>query len=314
MLPAAGTALLLLVIVDAVMTVLHPSAYAGPLTRGCNRLVWASFKVVARRLHGQRRRGWLSYAGPIMAALVPGVWVVLLITGFALIYHPWIGSFLVSTGSLRGPLLESFYVSGYSATTLGVGDVVADLPALRLLMVLEALSGFALLTAALGYILSIYSERGTMTAVALQVAAAVDAVGGRAEFERRMRALTDEEAKSWSQWLGGLAEPVSRVWQAHSHYPILHYFHNDDDRAALPVQAGALLSVRRIIEANQNPALAGAPGARITTTVIAWYVTSMDRLFVRSNTTAEVDEGSADEVEQAHRRLLRHGGYEEDDC
>ena len=87
--------------------------------------------------------------GPFLAVLTPPAWALIVVAGFALIFYAWIEGFLVSPGSLRAPWAEVLYYSGFSAATLGTGDVLADLPALRLLTILEGLSGFALLSASL---------------------------------------------------------------------------------------------------------------------------------------------------------------------
>lgn len=77
---------------------------------------------------------------------------------------------MVSPGALRAPWTEALYYSGMAAATLGTGDIVPDLPALRLLAVMEALSGFALLSASLSYIMAIYNENGRKTTLAAELA------------------------------------------------------------------------------------------------------------------------------------------------
>jgi hypothetical protein len=105
-----------------------------------------------------------------MAVLTVLVWVVLLVVAFALIYHPWINSFLVSPGSLRVHWLEALYYSGYTAATLGFGDLVPDHELLRLLAPLEAFLGFAVLSASITYLSSVFRELVSMHTLATNIA------------------------------------------------------------------------------------------------------------------------------------------------
>jgi hypothetical protein len=59
-------------------------------------------------------------------------------------------------GGGSGPV-AALYVSAYAATTLGVGDIYATTPVLRLLITLEAGLGFALFSIPITYVLSVYN-------------------------------------------------------------------------------------------------------------------------------------------------------------
>lgn len=98
LLPFLGTLLLFLAMVDAFRTVFHTEARGGPLNKRQNRVVWAAFSVVGRRLHDPARSVWLGYAAPALAVLTPLLWMALLIVGYALVYYPW----MPPSSSLRG--------------------------------------------------------------------------------------------------------------------------------------------------------------------------------------------------------------------
>ena len=59
-------------------------------------------------------------------------------------------------------------------TTLGVGNIIPDLPALRLEVTAEAFTGFAVLTAAVGYLLAIAQAGRAMATLALDIAVHFD--------------------------------------------------------------------------------------------------------------------------------------------
>ncbi len=64
---------------------------------------------------------------------------------------------------------DALYLSGVAVTTVGFGDVVAQTDPLRLVTIMEAVSGLALATAALGYLPVICIMTGDRRTAALFV-------------------------------------------------------------------------------------------------------------------------------------------------
>ena len=96
----------------------------------------------------------LERCGPVSALSSILSWIALLVLGFSLLYYPAIGRF---ASEPAGPdWAEALYYSGYVASTLGIGDLVAPTPTLRLLTVVEALGGYTLLGVSITYLVSIY--------------------------------------------------------------------------------------------------------------------------------------------------------------
>lgn len=306
LLPALGVGLLLFLAADVFVTVFHPEGHGGPLTQRQNSTVWWLWKKVAPS--GARRDGWLGIGGPVLAVLTPAVWSLLLVAGYALVYYPWVERFLVSPGTLRPHWAEALYYSGFVAATLGTGDIVPDLVPLRLLSILEALSGFALLSAALSYILAIYRENGRKVTLASELAL----------HDTGERAAADGEpvARERERWLEQVARELVHVTQAHAQYPILHYFRSPDQRNSLALQLAPLvrLASSRVDEetdgggrAAPSAAARPTPGTALVTQATQRYVTAADERFVRSDPDAATGSGPADR----YRRLLDYLGYEE---
>src|SRR5919202_5564996 len=131
LLPALGVGLLVVVATDVFMTVFNPAEYGGPLTRRQNRLIWAIARRLTRGRDSPRRHRALAMAAPLMAVITVLMWIMLLILAFALIYLPWMGTFLVSPGRLRTPWVEAFYFSASTASTLSLGDLIPSLEWIR---------------------------------------------------------------------------------------------------------------------------------------------------------------------------------------
>jgi hypothetical protein len=103
-----------------------------------------------------------------------------LLTGFALVYLPYVAGFHYSAGTAGPPLLEAFYYSGIISSTLGQGDVVARGGWLRALTVLQALASFGSVTVAVTYVLAVYRELVASEALAAVIDARLSAGHGGA--------------------------------------------------------------------------------------------------------------------------------------
>jgi hypothetical protein len=308
-LTALGVAVALLVYFDAFLTVFHARGRGGPLTRWLGRLVWRLFRITARWRRPAARDRWLSLAAPSMVVLAIAAWGFLLIAGFALIYRPWLSHFLVSPGRLHDSWTEALYFSGYAATTLGLGDVVADTPPLRFLSVLEAFSGFALVTLAITYLLGVYGAVLTMGVLAGRIDAFF-----RADDVRALDYGDPEVRSAFLRWTEQTTGELLHVLQAHFQYPILHNLRPMDPERSFSVQFRHLLVIHRVVEDEGAPegALGGLrdhPSVRALSLVVRRYLEAV------SSIVAPKIGGSDDTVaqrEQSYRRLREYMAYPEE--
>jgi hypothetical protein len=164
----AGVVLALLVVRDVFHTLFHPAGQ-GSIARAVFGLVWRASRRLTR---GPAPSG---LAGPFGMGAVIGTWVLLSVTAWALVYGPWLpGSFSFSPGLdqlRRSEVLDALYVSLVTISTLGFGDVVPRDGWLRIAAPLQALSGFALLTAAVTWVLGVYPALSRRRAFALHLSA-----------------------------------------------------------------------------------------------------------------------------------------------
>lgn len=142
------------------------------------------------------------------------VWGLLLVVGWALIYWPHLPSgFLLGTGlaaSEQGSFVDALYVSLVTLGTLGYGDIAPRAEWLRLAAPLQAFIGFAFLTAAISWVLSVYPVLTRRRSLAHDVALVDESASARtlavtdlptASAER----LLDDFAQVWSSWAGAAA-------------------------------------------------------------------------------------------------------------
>lgn len=155
---AIGGAVILFVLVDIFHTLANPGVL-GWVTRTLLRLTWRA-----------SRRSRL--AGPLAMLAVISLWGVLAVCGWALVYWPHVQDGFAFTGPVPGDadgLLDAFYISLVSISTLGLGDVYPTEPWLRILNPLEALFGFALLTVAVSWVLQVFPALTRRRVLALQL-------------------------------------------------------------------------------------------------------------------------------------------------
>jgi hypothetical protein len=154
---------------DMFHTLLHPTGQ-GRLSRMVLTGMWKVSKATGHRLG--------STVGPLAMVAVILVWVLLQLLGWALIYLPHVSEgFMYSSGvdpSDYPDALEAVYLSAVTLSTLGYGDMVATDLWVRTASPLQALTGFALLTAALTWFTQIYPPLSRRRALALELKGLAD--------------------------------------------------------------------------------------------------------------------------------------------
>ena len=229
-----GSLLVVLVSTDIMLTLLHPTA-RGPASYVANRATWRAVRTVSRRL--LRGRG-LSYAGPLAVVTNVLAWVALLWLGFALVYLPFMGQFAFDPDTPfagRG-FAEAAYFSGAALTTLGFGDVVPTSMVLRLATIAEAASGFAALSAAIAFVISIYPLLSQLRGTGIQMDDS-----GALELEGAARVVREAGPSE-------LAAVVRELTENHEHlrrFPVLYYFEsgNAEESLSASLRGSAMLLV-----------------------------------------------------------------------
>lgn len=244
---ALGVLLVGAVLRDIFHTLWHPKG-DGAISRWLARGMWR----VMSRLGSSTR----SLAGPLILVGVIGTWLVTMLTGWALIYWAHLpDGFAISPDldpSGRGGLLDAFYLSTVVLGTLGFGDIVPTDGWLRLVTAAQALVGFALLSAAVSWVLQIQPavrRRRTLARHLTVLREAEDDVGA-----------TDTAAST----LEGLTHAVGGVHQDLSQASLTYYFAEEDAHEALDVALpyAVELSARALRSDDARQRAAGAALSR----------------------------------------------------
>lgn len=231
LLTVTGIAIVVVGLWDIYHSLLHPSgtgAIGGKVQAG----VW----WISRRT-GHR---FGSAVGPGSMITVVLVWVLLQGIGWALVYLPHVpGGFTYSPGVDAADypdFLEALYISLVTLATLGFGDVVATDPWIRLASPLEALAGFALLTAALTWFTQIYPPLSRRRSLALELKSLAEV--GYADV------LAEEDPVTATRVLDGLAAEVAKARIDFTQHGETYYFQEEDPDLSLARHLSYALELR----------------------------------------------------------------------
>lgn len=226
-----GTLLVLLAVADVYLTVLYPRAESSVLSRTVAGSVWRLFRVLARG--AKRRDRCLSYAGPTIVVAIVGVWVLLLLIGFALIIWPGLGNGIQSTqGETPRDLITAIYYAGYALSTLGTGDLVPQTATYRSLIVLKSCLGFSVLTLTLSYITSVYGNLTSRNTFALSLHHRTADTADSTELLARLAA--DNNVNTLHQDISEIARDLIHLLESNNSYPVIFYFRYRQTYYALP--------------------------------------------------------------------------------
>lgn len=218
---AIGALLVAVVVRDVFHTLFHPIGH-GSIAPQVMKFVWWML-----RLFPPNRR-IASLTGPLGIALVVLTWGAIAVVGWAMLYLSQMPDGFAYGSELnpaeRHSLLDSLYVSLVTIGTLGFGDIVPTSPMLRLIVPLEALFGFMLLTAAVSWVLQIYPALHRRRVLALQLSTLREA-------RRALPSLGINDVPT--EVLTRLAEAVVEARNDFTQYGATYYFRDLETDASL---------------------------------------------------------------------------------
>lgn len=235
----AGVALIALTLGDVFHTLFHPEG-RGRLSDAITRSSWA----VSRRT-GHR---WGSVAGPLGTILTITAWIVLVSVGWALVYLPHVPhGFVFAPGVEPGAhadLAEAMYLSLTTVSTLGFGDVVPVEAWMRWAAPIQGIVGFALLTAALAWVMQIYPALHRRRSLALRLT-----LMHRSEYGGGIHRAGSVTA---SQLLDALTSEVVGVRVDLSQNSETFYYRDASPRTALPTSLAYACRLRERATASDH--------------------------------------------------------------
>jgi hypothetical protein len=262
-----GTLLVFAGLQDLFHTLFHPAA-RGDISDWMALRIWRIFRRVPQAL---------DFAGPTAFVTIVLFWALSIVVGFALLYYPHLPqAFAFSEGLNPGN-----YASAWGALNISLSSLItvssgahAKEQWIGLLMGIEAVFGFALLTASISWILSIYPVLEHRRSLAQQATLLhfSEATG--------IRSLDEISDSDLERVLLGFAAQLISHRNELTQFPITYFFYERDKETAL---AGILPYLSDISE--QSAARGGA--AAIAATTLGGAIDALLKVIARSFLTRE---------------------------
>jgi hypothetical protein len=237
-----GIGLILVAIMDIFETLLDPEDQ-GRLTTRISWFVW--------RVCRSEPLAVLTYAGPLAYISVLGIWALLIVTGGALIYWPFLPEGFAFDSGLdeehRTGFLTAFYLSFVTFATLGYGDITPTVGWLRVVGPAQTLVGFFLLSAAITWILAIYQDIETRRTLAHETTLL------KQSLENGPSDLSQMRTDSVEQLVDQVTTRFVRVTGSLNQFPITYFFRISDERQSLAVMALFLCELSEELNREELP-------------------------------------------------------------
>ena len=230
----AGVLLILVGLLDVFFTVLHYDGF-GFLSSRLYKRLFEAVRLLTRALPRRYRALGLSMAAPLMVPITITVWVVLVSSGYALIYYAGMsrGAFFSLPGKQLDPsLMEALYLSGVAVSTLGFGDITPTSTLYQAVVVSEALIGFGILTLAISYIIGVYGvlqQLGVLAAGLHHQAQDTDD-----PWTILAPHFHDGQPVALESHLMELHRGLVEIYEGMRRYPIVYYYHSRRAYRSLP--------------------------------------------------------------------------------
>ncbi len=312
LLTITGVAILALVFFDIYATILRATKHSGPFSIFLYRGVWWAAIRATQILDRRRRHRILSMVGPLMMPSLITIFILTLLTGFALVYLPRMDTeFKIDNAAQGNAFFQALYFSGVTFLTIGYGDILPISNLTRLLALIEGATGIAIISLSITYLLTVYRALEYKRTVALkfyhQARQGADISGFiSSHFARgRFHSLTAS--------LREATRDLQELLESHLEHPVIHYFHPPEVYKGLPraifvvLETVAILNAhldeKEYVEAGDHPdVLIAGDNARY---VLAELVTSLN-LQTRAPEPFESEEETLRRRRKSFIRAMKH--------
>lgn len=241
-----GLLLLACTVVDIVWTTLGTHG-GGPVSRHVTSGLWRMALALHRRRSNHRA---LSFAGSIVLAFTVVTWILLMWSGWVLVYSSDPASLADAHSRVPADLTARIYFVAYTVSSMGNGDFQPNGPGWQLVTAIAALSGLASLTLSITFLIAVLGAVVQKRALG----AYISDMGGtpRAMLERSWTGEAFEPALE--HHLVQVMTVLHLYSEQHLAYPVLHYFHSEQKRTAATVRIAALAELVLLLAEGVVPA------------------------------------------------------------
>ncbi|MDX1762231.1 MAG: potassium channel family protein, partial [Christiangramia sp.] len=234
----AGIVIYFLIVLDILQTTLSMQG-GGWLTSRFSHIFWKFFLKISGR-NGKSRI--LSQAGYILLISIVLIWVLILWMSAVLIFSSQPGAIIDSTTKVPASLWQIIYYSGFSISTLGVGDYVASTNTWRIVTSIFSFTGLILLTMSVTYFVPVLSAVIDQRKLGIKLSTL-----GSSPQEIILSCWNGENFDRLTNNVDAFSDSIIKYSQQHRAYPVIHYFHNTKAKNAIILQLARLYDALLIV-------------------------------------------------------------------
>lgn len=228
-----GIGLILAVISDLVYTTFSPNG-AGFFTNIITKGVYGFFREISIKTGYEKL---FENAGVFIVVSVLAFWYISVWLGSSLIICSDPDSVINSSTKLPASIAEKIYYTGFTLSTLGVGDFKANSDVWRIFTVLLSFTGFVLITTGISYMLPVLSAT-----VAKRRLGSYIATLGTSPQNILQKQWQDGNFKALESHFDNIAEMILQHSQQLLAYPVIYCFYSSNPRKS------AALNIARLDE------------------------------------------------------------------
>jgi hypothetical protein len=204
-------------------------------------ILWPTYRAIVHALPQKWRTAWLDLFAPMAFLMVLATWLLLMISGFALVIY--------SLGDFIHPpvyhLADAAYFAGTSVLTLGYGDVVAREWPARVTVLLAAVLGLIFMALVVSLLFSMLSYLQQREQIVNTLMSRAGAPASGVVLLMRYRELNIVHNLSsafvgWEVWMASILE-------SHRSFPLLMYFRSATADTSWLAAVGATLDAASLL-------------------------------------------------------------------
>lgn len=235
----AGVVLLLLGFGDAMLTTTAIGEFRGPITRGLSVSLWRGVRAVTSRSDSALLRA----TGSLVVLSVVSAWVLSIWLGWSLVFAGTPGAVVHADSGEQASFASVIYFTAASVATTGLGDFVPSSDGWRLLTGLVSVSGIAVITLAVTYLVPIIQAAVNR----LHLAQRLNSMGST-PYDILDRHFDGEGFGVFEERIPALVDELTQLRAEHLAYPVLHFLHGSRAENAFAPRVAALDEALTILE------------------------------------------------------------------
>lgn len=233
-----GILILILTVIDLINTSLSVRG-AGFITKRLSKLIWRLLLLVNNKL-GKRKI--LDYGGAIILVAILVNWMFLIWFSASLLFISKTGSLMNVETNTATSIINKIYYTGYTLSTLGLGDIESQGPLWDILTAILSFTGLISISIAITYLIPVVSAE----ILKRRISISINILGYSVE-KILSNYWNGKDFKDLEQPFNNLTDDIILHAQNHKAYSILHYFHSSDKKEAFVLNLTNLDEVLTIL-------------------------------------------------------------------